>query len=69
MMKIFTCNDHEGHYPVGVASIIVADHEKEARLMLIEKLADIGIKADNDFSLVELDVSKKQVSVLCDGNY
>lgn len=68
-MKVFTCDDHEGHWPVGTASVVVADNEDEAREMLTEKLNGIGIEDDGDFTLNELVVSEKRVLVLCDGEY
>lgn len=68
VMRVFTCNDFTGFYPVGTAAVIVADTEEAARGMLDEVLADKGLKPD-PYTLVEIDVCCFQVSILCDGNY
>lgn len=67
-MKVFTCDDHEGYWPVGTASIVVAENEEEAHKILYEKLKSINL-VDNDFTLKELDTSKPNVVVLRDGDY
>jgi hypothetical protein len=69
MNKVFYCTDHDGHYPVGVASIIVAPNEASAREALKATLNDMGLKGNNPFTLQELDTSKNRVVVLADGNY
>lgn len=67
-MKVYTCNDHDGFWPVGTASVIVAGSEDEARELLRNKL--LSMKLDpSDFTLAELDVSKRGVTVLRDGDY
>lgn len=69
MNKVFICTDHDGHWPVGVASIIVAPNEATARNALRNKLNELGLKGDEPFTLQELDTSKAQVAILRDGNY
>lgn len=67
-MKVFTCNDHEGYWPVPTASVIIAENEKEARDMLHEQLLEKGLNKE-DFTLVEVNTSIKQVITLSDGEY
>lgn len=67
-MKLFTCNDHNGHWPVPTASVIIAKSKDEAKEMLIKELKDRGI-SDNQFTLTEINPNKKQVIVLSDGEY
>lgn len=68
-MKVFYCTDHDGYWPVGVASIVVAPSESIARLCLSEKLTELGLKGNKPFTLVELKTDKTQVLILKDGDY
>lgn len=67
-MKLFTCNDHHGHWPVPTASVVIAESEEEARTMLTQELESRGIEVF-DFTLVEIAPNKRQVVVLSDGEY
>lgn len=67
-MNVYTCNDHDGYWPVGAASVIVARSEDEARELLRNKLRSMKL-GTGDFTLVELDLDKEGVTVLCDGDY
>lgn len=67
-LKVFTCNDHDGFYPVGVASVIVAQTEEEAAELLKVELRKRELGTD-DFTLIELDMSISRAVVLQDGNY
>ena len=67
-MKVFTCNDFKGYWPVGTAAIIVAETEDEAIGELGQRLLDRGLPGIG-FSLNELDLSSSSVLILCDGNY
>lgn len=71
-MKIWTCNNHVGQWPVPTASVIVAETEEEARKLMREMLEelDLGTRREVDsFDLVELDVTIAHVVVLSDGDY
>jgi hypothetical protein len=68
-MKVFTCTDHATHYPVGGASVVVAPTEQTARNSLKKELQLIGLNSEGDFTLVELDLTKRQAIVLADGEY
>lgn len=68
-MKIFTCTDHDGHYPVGVASVVVAHDENEARTILAAALRACGLNGDQPFTLHWLPTDALCVRILNDGNY
>jgi len=58
-MKVFTCIDHETAYPVGGASVVVAETEERAREILYSELSRCGLGKYKDFTLVELDLTKE----------
>ncbi len=73
-MRVWTCTDHAGVWPVGVASIVVASSEAEARSLLEGELASRRLlhrppRAPFDFTLEEVDLEMARAIVLCDGNY
>ena len=68
-MQGYVCTDHDGHYPVGVASIIVAPDEDEARRLLAAELREHGLDAGKPFTLRRIQSEKPQAFVLLDGNY
>lgn len=43
-LRVFACNDHVGHYPVGTASVIVATDEPTARDLLCQAITERGFK-------------------------
>jgi hypothetical protein len=67
-MSVFTCRDHDGIWPVGTASVIVADDYLQARKLLIAELKKRKLETD-DFTLQELDLTYPHVLVLRDGDY
>jgi hypothetical protein len=71
VMKVFTCNDHEGFYPVGTASVVVATDRDHAYRLLQQELLNMGFAAAKAavFTLEELPTDEPFVRVLCDGNY
>lgn len=72
-MRIFTCDDHAYFYPVGVASVIVAENLDESRWILAAALRKRGLRfSDADvmtWTLTEVDTTEPHAIVLCDGNY
>lgn len=71
MMRLWTCNDFKGHWPVGSAAVVLAENEDRAR-----ELLDAAIKGrslpdglQSDEPIVEVDMGVEQAIVLCDGNY
>lgn len=68
-MKVFTCDDHKGYWPVPTASVVIAKNEKEAHEMLKKELKETHGIEDDDFTLKELNPKKRQVEVLSNGDY
>lgn len=67
-MQVYICTDHDGHWPVGTASVIVAWDEPQARELLAAALKAEGLKA-KDFTLQLLDLSDPRAVVLRNGDY
>lgn len=67
-MKVFTCTDHDGIW-VGVASVVVARDEVEARGLLVGELADRKLDWHKPFTLHEVSTAEPKVIVLQDGDY
>ncbi len=67
-MKIYTCVDHDGHNPVGVASVIIAMSEGQARVLLAHELIERGLDPVK-FTLQELDITVPGAHILHDGEY
>ncbi len=70
-MDVYTCIDHDCHWPVGVASVVVARDEDEARQLLDASLKDHGLKPHSakPYTLQRLDAAEAKAVVLVDGNY
>jgi hypothetical protein len=68
-MKLFTCTDHDGHWPVGVASIILDLTEELAREQLKRELAKRGLDPFKPFTLTEVPIDQADCIVLNDGDY
>ena len=67
-LNVYACTDHDGHWPVGVASVIIATNEDEARDLLLAELKAHGLK-DTPFTLRRLQTDRPQAFVLLDGDY
>ena len=67
-MEIYTCVDHDGHW-VGVASVVVANSEPEARGLLQAALHEHGLDEQKPFTLRRLNTSSPRAFVLQDGDY
>ncbi len=69
MMNIYVCTDHDGHYPVGVASVVVAASEREAVELLRAEIVSHGLDGNKPFTLQRIQAEKPQALVLRDGDY
>lgn len=67
-MRLWVCTDHDCHYPVGCASIVLADYETTARELLDAALIQHGLKPDN-YTLTEIPLDQPRALVLNDGDY
>lgn len=70
-MKVYTVTNHSIHWPVGGASVVVAENEQEATELLDTQLMNEGLVPSdgNPYTLEELDISKAQAIILCNGDY
>lgn len=70
-MKVFTTTTFTGHWPVGVAAVIVANDRGHAKRLLLAELSNRKIKqkdiGDIEFELV--DTAKAEAHILNDGDY
>ena len=70
-MRLFTCRNHDGFWPVPRASVIVALDEEHARALLDAALAETNLKpgTESPYDLTEIDLSTPQAVILADGDY
>jgi hypothetical protein len=68
-LNVYTCCDHDGHWPVGGASVVVAESEPMARDLLIAALRDHGIRQSGAFTLRLINTDQPRAFVLNDGEY
>lgn len=69
-MNVYTCSSFTGHWPVGVAAVIVADDIYAARAALEKRLKVIGLDQRVDLTQLDpVDVEIASVRILCDGDY
>lgn len=67
-MRLWVCTDHDCHYPVGCASIVLAENEVAARWLLDAALVEHGLKA-TEYTLTEIPLDQARAVVLNDGDY
>jgi len=71
-MKVFTCNNFSGHYPVGTAAVVIAETREEAAEDLNHKLkSQHSLPGDaKPEDMIEFPSDcRESVRILCDGNY
>lgn len=68
-MKVFTCTDFPGHWPVGVAAVIIAENEAAADRALRADRKRAGLPINDPVTLTEVDTESAQVLILRDGDY
>lgn len=70
-LRLWICTDHDHHYPVGCASVVVAETEEAARQLLDRALLAAGLKPSPiyPYTLQEVPLGEPQAVILCDGNY
>ena len=70
-MKVYVVTDHDLHYPLGCASIVVADNQVHAIILLDEELISRGLKphVHHGYTLEEVDTHLARAVILSDGNY
>ena len=69
-MKVFTCNNFGGHWPVPTAAVMVAPDKDTALKHLLEELESRKLPQEAMFlTLVEISTTDRAVYVLSDGDY
>lgn len=69
-MKVFTCNNFTGRWPVGTAAVIVAEDEDTGLEILLEALDGCGLpQKEGSLVLKEIAADVPGAVILCDGNY
>ena len=69
-MKVWTCTNFKGHWPVGTAAVILASTEGEALHLLDEAVQKRGLPPLNETcEMVEVTMQAPRAVILCDGNY
>lgn len=69
MNRVYACTNFRGHWPVGVASVVVAIDKREARRLLTQKLQEAGISVEDKLDLSEIDLQNKGAVILNDGDW
>lgn len=70
-MRVYFCTDHDSHYPVGCASVVIAVSESHARELLDKALIEDGLKPSSEdaYILVEIELDKPHAIILVNGDY
>ena len=69
-LKVFTNTAFEGHYPVGVAAVIIAKNKHDAAILLSNALFDAGLDPNiTSENMIEINSNEEHAVILCDGNY
>lgn len=69
-MKIYVHTAFEGHYPVGVSALVVAESTTEAAMLLEGALDEQGLCQEIDpDDFVEIETDGPDVRILNDGDY
>lgn len=69
-MKVWTNTQFEGHWPVGVAAVVIADTRGQAAQMLNQALLSRGLSATaKEDQFDPLPTNKPLVVILRDGDY
>jgi len=67
--RLWISTNHGGFWPVGVASIVMANSEEEARKLMDRTLHEAGLLPEKGYTLLELNISMPFARVLCNGDY
>lgn len=69
-LGVYVCNQFTGHYPTGVAAVVVAESQEHAAQLLNEQLRLEGLSGDANSNMMALVMQESpQAVILCDGNY
>lgn len=71
-MKLFTCTNFTGFWPVGTAAVILAKDKEQAEELLMKNLVNSGLGNKNkieDLELIQVSQAKPIAVILNDGGY
>jgi len=70
-MKIYTCTNFKGHYPVGTAAVVVANNRQEAERVLEDELHNLNLPQDRHWEprLTEALTDTAYAIILNTGDY
>lgn len=69
-LKIYTCNNFTGHWPVPTAAVVIAENQEDAAGILSIQLNAEGLQQDvYPDQMVELYTDQKRVILLSKGDY
>lgn len=69
-MPVFVCDDHDYHFPVGVASVVRADDESAARVLLDAELLSRGLRPSGTSPYTLKRLPEHPIAVILrDGDY
>ncbi len=68
-MKVFSCTDFVGKWPVGTSAVVVAETLELAELQLKRELEAMGFPQVMPMELVEIHTDQSSVHILQDGDY
>lgn len=67
--QTFACNDHDSHFPVGCASVVVAEDEDQARKLLDIQLIANGLKPFELKPYTFQTITRGEAVILVNGDY
>jgi hypothetical protein len=68
-VKVYVCDDHDHFWPVGVASVVLADGEDEARKLLDAALVARGLRPHEDKPYTLAPIERRGAYILNDGDH
>lgn len=68
-MTTYASDDHDSHYPVGCASVVIAENQAQARELLDAALVAQGLKPWSERPYRLFEIKPGTAVVLANGNY
>lgn len=71
-MKVYTCTEFKGYWPVGTCAVVVAENRSHAAHLLTLQIIAQGLPKQMPLShedMIEIDTTVQGATILLDGNY
>lgn len=68
-MRVWTCTDFQGHWPVGTAAVVVSSSRETAFALLYAELQKQGLTLEQTALIEELDIDVPAALILNNGDY